>query len=303
MKLLVFDITNMLYRSFFANQANVGNDVDTAAGLAHHMALVTLNKYFNKFKPHQVYMASDRPSWRKVYTMSDACLSGKKYKGNRRQKQTPKQEEVFRLFLEHVNEFESMMSDHTTVRVLKADLLEADDLIAGMVQLHPEDEIIVVSTDKDFIQLIRPGVTLMNPSNGEARTLDEWNGDPNYFLYEKMLRGDTGDNVQAAFPKVRKTRIRRSYSDAFERANLMHETWTDAHGTVHVVKDLYEENELLMDLSAQPDFIRERIESTIREVKEDPGNYSYFHFIKYLGKYQMKKVIQQLESFTPMLSR
>ena len=303
MKILVFDITNMLFRSFFANKATVGSDAQTAAGLAHHMALVTLNKFYKKYKPHQVYMASDRPSWRKLYTKSDACLSGKIYKGNRRKDQTPKQEETFRLFLEHVSEFESLMADHTSVRVLRADLLEADDLIAGMVQLHPNDEIIIVSTDKDFIQLIRPGVTLVNPADGKPRTLNEWDNDADYFLYEKMLRGDTGDNVQSAYPRIRKTRIRASYSNPFERTNMMHETWTDAHGKEHVVKDLYAENELLMDLSAQPEFIRTRIEDTIREAEDNPGNYSYFHFIKYLGKYEMKKVIEQLEIFTPMLSR
>ena len=303
MKFLVFDISNMLYRSFFANQGTVGNDVDTATGLANHMAMVVLNKFFNQYKPHQIYVACDRPSWRKVYTKSDECLSGKPYKGNRRQKQTPKQKAAYEEFMEHVQEFENLLAEHTTIRVLKADLLEADDLIAGMCQMHPDDEITIISTDKDFMQLIRPGVTLIDPSSGKPRALTEWNDDPEYFMFEKCLRGDTGDNVQAAFPRVRKTRIRTAYADAYERANLMHETWVDHTGKEHVVKDLFEENELLMDLSAQPEFVRDRIEATIRGAQEDPGDFNYFQFMKYLGKYDMKKVASQLEHFVPMLSR
>lgn len=303
MKLLVFDISNMLYRSYFANQATTGNDVDTATCLAAHMALVTLNKYFNKFKPHAVYIAGDRSSWRKMYTQSEVCLSGKVYKGNRRQKQTPKQKAAYEEFMRHVQEFEDMIAEHTSIRVLAADKLEADDLIAGVVQMHPDDEIIIISTDRDFMQLIRPGVTLIDPASDKPRTLEEWNGDAKYFMFEKCLRGDTGDNVQAAFPRVRKTRIRAAYTDAFERENLMHETWVNHNGKTHKVKDLFEENELLMDLSAQPDFVRERIEATIHNAEENPGEFSYFHFLKYCGKYKLKKIADQLESYVTMLSR
>ena len=73
--LLVFDISNMLYRTFFANKQE---DDETGSGLACNIALITLNKYFRIFKPHKVIMAFDRTSWRKAYTAdTELGLAGK----------------------------------------------------------------------------------------------------------------------------------------------------------------------------------------------------------------------------------
>jgi len=40
--------------------------------------------------------------------------------------------------------------------------LEADDLIAGWVQAHPNDNHVIISTDGDFAQLIAPNVKQYN---------------------------------------------------------------------------------------------------------------------------------------------
>ena len=310
-KLLVFDITNMLYRTFFVNKMK--HSVEESAGLAHHSALITLNKYFRNFKPHKVVMAFDRTSWRKAYTADKSlCISGKPYKGNRRQDMTPAEQEMFAKFIRHLDDFEDMMDRKTSVICLRGDGLEADDLIAGVVEAFTEDEIIIVSADKDLIQLLRtPNVKLIDPATGEDRRklLDkEYDGDVDYFMFEKCIRGDTGDNVQSAFPGVRKTRIKKAYTDAFEQVNLLNETWSigDKGGDDYkefVVKELFEENKLLMDLTAQPPIIKDKIKSTIDEAFNNPGEYSHFHFLKFLGKYELKKISEQVDNFVKMLSR
>lgn len=305
MKYLVFDITNLLYRTFFAHKSE--DDV-TIAGMAHHMALMTLNKYFKYYKPHKVIMCFDRSSWRKEYTKSDECVSGKVYKGHRRKKMSPSQKEKYEAFLDHIAEFEEIMKVHTSAVVLAGEGLEADDLISGCVDvlmtMDEDNEIIIVSSDKDMIQCLRsPNVSLVNPADGKERTLDDWDGDVDLFLFEKCIRGDTGDNVQSSLPRCKKTRILRAYNDELEKANLMHETWTAPDGKEFVVKHLFKENELLMDLNKQPEYIQKRIIKTVLEGLKDPGTYSHFHFLKFLGKYEMKKVTEQLEQFVPMLSR
>lgn len=304
MKYLVFDMTNLLYRTFFANK---NEDDVTVAGMAHHMALMTLNKYFKHYKPHKVIMCFDRPSWRKQYTKTDECVSGKIYKGHRRKKMTPSQKKKYELFLEHIAEFEDIMRVHTSCVVLGADLLEADDLVAGCADIFSLEvgaEIIIVSSDKDMIQCLKhDGVSLINPADGKGRTLDDWGGDADLFMFEKCIRGDTGDNVQSSLPRCKKTRILKAYNDPLECANLMHETWTRPDGQEFVVKHLFKENELLMDLSKQPEDIYRTIIKTIIEGVEDPGSYSHFHFLQFLGKYEMKKLSSQLEQFVPLLSR
>lgn len=307
---LVFDVSNMLYRTFFANKLK--HSVEESAGLAHHSALITLNKYFRNFKPHKVMMAFDRSSWRKAYTADELCISGKPYKGNRRQNMTPAEKEMFAKFLNHLSDFEDMMTKQTSVMCLACNGLEADDLIAGVVQMFPDDEVVIVSADKDLMQLLRNDkVKLIDPASGKDRREllnSDYNGDVDYFMFEKCIRGDAGDNVQSAFPGVRKTRIKKAYGDAFEKVNLMNETWSMGESGTdefkeHIVKDLFAENQLLMDLSDQPDIIKDRIKITIDEAFENPGKYSHFHFLKFLGKYELKKITEQVDNFVRMLSR
>ncbi|KKL80333.1 hypothetical protein LCGC14_2005780 [marine sediment metagenome] len=308
--ILVFDVSNMLYRTFFANKLK--HSVEESAGLAHHSALITLNKYFRNFKPHKVMMAFDRTSWRKAYTADELCISGKPYKGNRRQNMTPAEKEMFVKFLNHLSDFEDMMTKQTSVMCLACKGLEADDLIAGVVEIFPDDEVVIVSADKDLMQLLRNDkVKLIDPASGKDRREllnSDYNGDVDYFMFEKCIRGDAGDNVQSAFPGVRKTRIKKAYADAFEKVNLMNEMWSMGEpGTdefkEHIVKELFAENQLLMDLSDQPDIIKDRIKATIYEAIENPGKYSHFHFLKFLGKYELKKIAEQVDNFVRMLSR
>lgn len=303
-KYLCFDMSNILYKTFFVHK---NEDDDTIAGIASHSALVTLNKYYKEFKPTHMVFCFDRSNWRKEYTKTDQCLSGKVYKGQRRQNMTQRDKERYAIFMDHMNEFEEMIRKKTAIISLADDGLEADDLLAGVVQTmgvqEPDSEFIIVSSDKDLIQLLGyPNTTLINPADGKPRTLDEWGGDANLFMFEKCIRGDVGDNVQSAYPRLRKTRMMKAWEDEYERANLMMETWTDQNGKEFRVKDLFEENKLLMDLSSQPEEIQIKIVKTVLEGMRDPGKFSYFHFMKYLGKYELKKIAEQVDQFVPMLS-
>lgn len=301
---LIYDISNLLYRTYYANKSE---DDTTIAGLAMHQGLLTLNKYFKKFTPRKkLVMVFDRKNWRKEYTKSDECVSKKVYKGHRRKDMTQKEREKYELFLDHLTDFEELMKVHTSVVCLAADGLEADDLAAGFVQMYSGDdnEIIVISTDKDYIQLLGfPNTRLINPAEDKDRTLEDWEGDAELFMFEKCIRGDAGDNVQSAYPRVRKTRIMKAWNDPLERVNMMNETWTNHEGRELMVKNVFKENEILMDLRKQPKKYRTLMTNTISAEMENPGKFSYFHFISFLGKFDMKKVSASAENFTPMLSR
>lgn len=304
--LLVLDVSNLLYRSFYANR---DSDDMTTAGLAHHQALALLNKYYRKYRPQKLFMTFDRSNWRKVYTLSEECKSGKVYKGHRRQNMTPSEQVKYEKFCAHLKEFEQIMREHTSVICLASEGvngrgLEADDLISGVVQkFHNDHDVVIVSSDKDLMQLLRfTGVLLIDPATDEQRTLEEYNGDADYFMFEKCIRGDAGDNVGSAYPRVRSTKIKIAYDDPYERENMMQTTWTDQDGNSRSVRTLFEENKLLMDLFSQPDDIKVLINDTIDRAMENPGKYSHFHFLKFCGKYELKKVSEQIEQFVPMLS-
>jgi hypothetical protein len=300
---LCFDISNMLYRGFFS-QHNETEEV--IAGLAVHMALTTLNKYFNKFKPHAVAMGFDRKSWRKTYTASEQCISKKPYKGNRRQDMTPAQTLKYERFIAHVKEFESIMIAHTNIIPLYGDNLEADDAIAGFCERVSSegDKVIVISTDSDLLQLTRyPGISVVSPATDKEQSLSEYDDDPLLYLFIKCVRGDSTDNVQSAYPRVRKDRLKKAYSDTFEYTKLMNESWTLRPGEDITVQQLFKENELLIDLSKQPADIRDQIETAVTNGLTAPKRFSMFHLMKFCAKLKLTKVIQGMDAYIPLLSR
>ncbi len=70
-----------------------------------------------------------------------------------------------------------------------------------------------------------------------------------------------------------------------------------------IVKQLFKENELLMDLSAQPEHIQAAMVRIVLKGLANPGAFSYFHFMKFLGKYEMMKLAQNADNFVNLLSR
>ena len=273
-------------------------------GITHHTALVTLNKYYKQFKPHKVILAFDtKPYWREIYTQSDECISKQIYKGDRNNNLTKKQKKQLVLFQTHIKEFERLIRKHTSIICMASRFLEADDLAAGFVQrVSDEHEIILVSGDKDYIQLLRTNVSLYEPGTGKKRTLDEWDNDVELFLFEKCIRGSE-DNIMSAYPRVRKTRIRKAYTDHFERANLMNTTWSHPlTKQIFLVRDLFEENKLLMDLREQPEYVRTLIDNTITESINNPGTFSYFNFMRYLGKHELTRIIEGFDNYIHLLN-
>jgi hypothetical protein len=268
------------------------------------MALTMLNKYYKQHKPDRVVMAFDRSSWRKLYTASSACISKKPYKGDRRQDMSPSQQAKYALFVDHLADFENLIINHTTITTLFADKLEADDLIAGFVQAHPDDEIVLISSDTDMLQLmIHPKLTIISPANDKPATLAEYGGDAEYYLFTKCVRGDPTDNIQSAYPRVRSTRLKKAYEDPYEMVQLMKETWVDEKKQTMLVEDLYDENRLLIDLREQPAPIRTLIDNTIAEAMATKKKFSYFHIMKFIGKYELHKIGDSIDQYLPMLSK
>jgi len=299
---LVIDGANLFHRTFYIHAKS---EIDEIIGLAYHSTIVTLNKYYKLAKPDQLVIGFERPNWRKEYTKTDACVSKRIYKANRRQNLTPMQQERWDKFKAFMRDFEQLIRQHTSIVCLAADGCEADDLVAGFVQMYGKDNRIeIVSSDKDLLQLIPMGdVVIHDPVSKDFKKpkCDDFE----YLKFEMFVRGDIqGENIQSAYPKVRATRIRKAYEDPFERANMMEERWINPTDQREMkVGDLFEENRLLMDLTLQPDHIRTIIKETIEREIANPGKYSHFHFLKFLGQYDLRQLSDQLETFVPLLSK
>ena len=301
MKYLVVDASNLLYRAFYAYKAE---EDDVLLGLAMHTAFMTVNKYFKLYKPDRIILCFDRDNWRKAYTLSPECYSKAIYKGLRRKDSTPAEDKKYKDFLTHIANFEAIIREHTTITCLAEKGLEGDDCVAAWIMAHQDagDSHVIISGDQDFVQLLRFANTiLVDPATGNRRLCD----DPKYYMFLKLFRGEpkSTDNVQSALPKVRETKVAAAYLDPFALTNLRNSTWTNHDGRVMEVGKLLDENKLLMDLTAQPDHIRDIMDMMIVRAKLEKKSFNHFQFMKFLGKFQLKKIVEQLEQFVPMLSR
>lgn len=310
-KNVLIDVSNILYRTFFAHLKDNSENINFA--MCHHMALTAMNKYYKKVQADQVVMAFDNGSWRKLYTKDlTECHTYKRYKGYRRQGLTKKELERFEKFDSQVAEFMSIMKENTGVLVLEKRWLEADDLIAGFIQNNPDDKHYIISADKDYIQLMRnSNVVVIDPITDKNRDLSEWDFDADYFMFEKCIRGDVSDNVISSYPRVRSNKIKEAYSDDFARTNFMNHVYDveyldevtgDLKTKNYKTEDVFLENKLLMDLTAQPDHIKDMINQALEDCDKNRGKFDYFLFLKYCGRTGLDNIAKSINNFTSLLS-
>lgn len=317
--ILCFDVLNLLHRCFFIITAGVTirEDDDYDDGMFGSKSMTptqiigasithtfnSMQKYYDKYNPDTVVCAFDNgSSWRKEYTKSDLCISGKLYKGNRRNNLTPAQKRMYDIFFVFADEFEQLLSEHSHIVCLSHKGLEADDLIAELCAQRDE-EIIVVSTDKDLLQLLKyDHVKIIDPIKGIEQTLDKWDSDADYFIFEKCFRGDPGDNVQSAYPKIRSTKIKQAFTDTYLFETLMNDTFKDHRDVTLRVGDLFEENILLMNLDKQPDYIKQQMNDVVINSFEKTGKFNLLKFTKFIGKYKVKNLGNNLTSYKFLLA-
>jgi len=310
--------------TFFRARHVVRGDLDTKVGMALHITLSGVKKAWSDFKADHVVFCLEGRSWRKDYY--------EPYKRNRqetRDAMTPTQAEEDTVFWEIFDEFKEFVTEKTNCTVMRHPQLEADDLIAGWVQSHPNDEHIIISTDGDFAQLIAPNVRQYNgiqnvtithegyfDDKGKA-VVDKKTGkakpapDPAFMLFEKCMRGDTSDNVFSAYPGVRKkgTKNKVGLIEAFEDKdtkgynwnNMMLQRWVDHEGVEHRVLDDYNRNVTLCDLTAQPAEIREIINNTIAEVEPKDISQVGMRLMKFCAKWDMQRIADQAATFAQPL--
>jgi hypothetical protein len=317
-KRLVVDLSNLFWRSVSAQQRYGVHDAGDSAGLGMHMSLMSLRKHWMNIKPEKLSIVFEgKQNWRKEYTKSAECYSRRLYKGNRTVDPT------MAVLFDIMRSFEELARMHSNIVVLAHPRLEGDDLIAGYAQHFSAlgDDVTILSGDKDFVQLLgNPQIKLINPDDGKERTLSGVCDvdDAGYFMFEKCIRGDAGDNVLPAYPRVRKTKLYKAYgvkdgkvnvndADSFEMSNLLNASWefrdpeTDERRQMAVDK-MFEENNLLMNLSAQPAEIRALITEVIEHESENHGTFNFFKFNQFLGKYKLQQIAEKASDFVGLFS-
>ncbi|MDA1081935.1 MAG: DNA polymerase I [Gemmatimonadetes bacterium] len=195
-RLFLVDGYALIYRSFFALAdqqlvSSKGENTAIARG-----ATEFLRKLLDRHKP-------DYLGW-----VHDAGLSFRhetypEYKATR-ERLEPQQQADFDTGIERVSEILSAYQ----IPILELEGFEADDVIGTLARQACEQgiETAIVSGDKDFVQLVRPGVKILNPWHGRpGRTTEKWYDDgnaserlgvvPERVIDYLALLGDSSDNI------------------------------------------------------------------------------------------------------------
>lgn len=163
MKFAIFDAANLFNRAHHV----CSGDAFTKAGMALHIVFNSLRKVYREHEIDHIVIAGEGRSWRYDYYPQ--------YKAKRilaRKMLSPKdieEQEVFRDVLSDLMEY---FSEKTRMTVIQSAGCEGDDLIARWIQLHPQDDHVIISADSDNIQLLAPNVCIYDGITDRTTTLD-----------------------------------------------------------------------------------------------------------------------------------
>ena len=323
MNYLLVDGLNMFMR---AKHVGGKGSIDMKIGMAMHIMFNSINKCWREFDGNHIVLCLEGRSWRKDFY--------EPYKANRRvimDQRSVREQEDDELYFEAYDDMVKFFSEKTNVSVVRCEQAEADDMIATWIQQHPDDNHYIVSTDSDFYQLLAPNVTQYNGTTDQVVTLEGFKDlktgelvidkktnepkkaiNPEFALFEKCVRGDSSDNVFSAYPGARlkgtknKTGIMEAFEDrntgGYNYNNFMLQRWIDHEETEHRVRDDFERNKILIDLTEQPDEIKELCVTRMNEGKQkDPVANIGIHFMKFCAKWDMQRIADQAQHYAEPL--
>jgi len=146
---------------------------------------------------------------------------------------------------------ESLFQAGGAKAVLSYPTLEADDCIAISVKyildMYKECMIYVVTSDKDYLQLVEPRVKIFDLKFNNLADKKSSTGNPNADLFCKIVMGDLSDNIPSVIKKCGPKTALKCFTDPEYFAERL--TKENAH-------DAYEKNKLLVDFNNIPNDLK-----------------------------------------------
>ena len=150
---------------------------------------------------------------------------------NRRRKLYPeyKAKRTTKIRLNRVNDFENIEDERHSmlmqlsrcaeyleklpVNIISVDSVEADDVMAYIAkQLLPESKTTIMSTDKDFLQLVSDRISVWSPTKKKLynpeKVLEEYKVTSKNLLLSRIFEGDQSDNIKGVMGIGTKTLLK-----------------------------------------------------------------------------------------------
>jgi len=197
MDYLLIDSNNLAIRAAFAN-SELRNGTGVPSGV-HYGVLQSLVNLRNMYPKHKILMIWDGTSARRVAEADAAVEKGlipSGYKANREKDEQPQPLVDFRDQAPYLKKGLHQLG----IPQVRYPEFEADDVAASYAKVLKErGEVVIVTSDRDYYQLLDTNVTLWDGMKLKQTTQKSWTDetgiDPPQHVDCGALSGDTGDNI------------------------------------------------------------------------------------------------------------
>ena len=289
--MIIVDLNQIMISNLMV-QINGKNAETLSEDLVRHMVLNSLRAHNKKFRKEygEMVIACDSGNvWRKQIFPN--------YKAGRkanREKSEHDWDAIFNMLATIKNEIKTFMP----YKVIEVESCEADDIIATLIKkvknmIIPEHKkkILILSGDKDFIQVHGPNVRQYNPVLNKFVGKGE---DPVIYIREHILKGDRSDGIPNVLSDdnvfiegrrqkpLSKKKLNNWVNDVFFYTNFTEEEEKN-----------YNRNRKLIDLSSIPQEIEDKINNEFNDVKVASRDKILGYFINK----KLKTLIEVIDEF------
>ena len=282
--MILIDLNQVMISNMMAQLGGTSRGV--SEDLVRHMILNSIRGYNVKFKEEFgdiIICCDSRHYWRReVFTK----LQIQQKKTKTREESSHDWDKIFTIF----NQVRDELKEQMPYRVVDVYGAEADDIIAVLVKNHPDEKMLILSGDKDFIQLQK-----YSNVKQYAPIQKKWieGVDPKQYVKEHILKGDRGDSIPN-FLSADDTFVNGIRQKPISKKKLSYWIASDPKGFCNEYQYRnFQRNMRLVDF----DYIPKEVEDNIMTEFKSVQFVGRHNILNYFIKNKLKDLIGQIQEF------
>lgn len=186
MKYLLIDGNNLLHRAFWIAKYKE----QEGSNLYLEIFLKSIKLYVDLYPSDKIIC-----TWDKKMHLDD----GKNFRQELCEYKQGRNEDYNKKVYEHIDDINRFLLS-LGIKIMYPGYLEADDIMHWCSTQHPNDEFVIISVDKDLLQLVSSNTKVYNPIKKQEYNVVNFEALTgvaiNNFVLQKAIIGDISDNIK-----------------------------------------------------------------------------------------------------------